>query len=188
MCYRGPDGRQRARTFTRRRDAEAYEDELNQQLRRGDWIDPRRGQVLLSSVWDEYERVGTGHLRATIRQNYRAAWRNIAPHFGTWPVNRIEHADVAEWVRKFSETKGPETVRAAHRVLCLVLDYAIQARRLTLNPLVASVCPPTAGLGTHPDRRGGPRPRRPTRQRRRPGAGHGLPRPALVGAGGAQGV
>ena len=132
--YRGPDGRQRARTFTRRRDAEAYEDELNQQLRRGDWIDPRRGQVLLSSVWDEYERVGTGHLRATTRQNYRAAWRNIAPHFGTWPVNRIEHADVAEWVRKLSETKGPETVRAAHRVLCLVLDYAIQARRLTLNP------------------------------------------------------
>ena len=36
--------------------------------------------------------------------------------------------------RKLSETKGPETVRAAHRVLCLVLDYAIQARRLTLNP------------------------------------------------------
>ena len=135
MCATAdPTGRQRARTFTRRRDAEAYEDELNQQLRRGDWIDPRRGQVLLSSVWDEYERVGTGHLRATTRQNYRAAWRNIAPHFGTWPVNRIEHADVAEWVRELSETKGPETVRAAHRVLCLVLDYAIQARRLTLNP------------------------------------------------------
>lgn len=132
--YRGPDRRQRSKTFTRRRDAEAYEDQLNQELRRGDWIDPRRGHVLLRTVWDEYERVGTAHLRATTRQNYRAAWRNIAPHFGQWPVNRIEHADVAEWVRALSEVKGPETVRAAYRVLCLVLDYAIQARRLTINP------------------------------------------------------
>jgi integrase len=49
-------------------------------------------------------------------------------------LSRIEHADVGEWVRKLSETKGPETVRTAHRVLCLVFDHAIQTRRLSINP------------------------------------------------------
>lgn len=132
--YRGPDRRQRSKTFARRRDAEAYEDQLHLQLRRGDWVDPRRGQVTLAILWEEYERVGTGHLRATTRQNYRAAWRNIGPYFGQGPVNRLEHADVAEWVQKLSEGKGADTVRQAHRVLCLVLDYGIQARRLTVNP------------------------------------------------------
>jgi integrase len=132
--YRGPDGRQRSKTFARRRDAEAYENQINQQLRSGDWLDPRRGKVTLKSVWEEYERVGTGHLRATTLQNYRFGWRNIEPHLGNWPVGRIEHADVAEWVQSLSTTKGPETVRQAHRVLCLVLDFAITTRRLRINP------------------------------------------------------
>jgi integrase len=70
----------------------------------------------------------------TTRQNYRSAWRNIAPSFAQWPVNRIEHADVADWVQQLSQVKGPETVRSAHRVLCLVLDYAIASRRLVVNP------------------------------------------------------
>ncbi|MDF2144660.1 site-specific integrase [Knoellia sp. p5-6-4] len=132
--YRGPDGRQRNKSFDRRRDAEAYEDQVSIQIRRGDWIDPRRGQVRLVDVWREYHDSGTQHLRETTRQNYRAGWRNIEPHFGDWRVNRIEHADVADWIQKLSEIKGPETVRQAHRVLCLVLDFAIQTRRLALNP------------------------------------------------------
>lgn len=85
-------------------------------------------------MWEEYDRVGTTHLRETTRQNYRSAWRNIAPGFAQWPVNRIEHADVADWVLQLSQVKGPETVRAAHRLLCLVLDYAIASRRLVVNP------------------------------------------------------
>ena len=132
--YRDPSGRQRSKAFTRRRDAEAYEDEINSRLRRGDWLDPRRGEVTLAAVWAEYERAGTGHLRATTRQNYRAAWRNIEPYLGRGAVNRIEQADVADWIESLSQQKGPETVRQAHRVLCLVIDYAIQTRRLSVNP------------------------------------------------------
>lgn len=73
------------------------------------------------------------HLRATTRQNYRMASRHFLNTFGSWPVAKIEHADVAEWVNELSETKGPETVRYAHRVLCLVLDYGMRTRRLGSN-------------------------------------------------------
>ncbi|GAB3062688.1 site-specific integrase [Intrasporangium mesophilum] len=132
--YRGPDGRQRSKTFARKRDAEAYEDQVKQQLRQGDWLDPRRGKVTLTSVWAEYERVGTSHLRATTLQNYRAAWRNIEPYLGNWQLSRMEHSDVADWILTLAQTKGPETVRQAHRVLCLVLDHAIRTRRLAVNP------------------------------------------------------
>jgi integrase len=132
--YRGPDGRERSKAFARRRDAEAFEDEINIQLRRGDWIDPRRSQVKLADVWREYHDTGTQHLRATTRQNYRAGWRNIEPYLGGWRLSKIEHADVAEWIADLSAAKGPETVRQAHRVLCLVFDFAIQTRRLRLNP------------------------------------------------------
>lgn len=134
LRYRGPDRRQRSRTFTRRRDAEDYEAQVGLEMRRGDWVDPRRGRIALQLMWEEYDRVGPTHLRETTRQNYRSAWRNIAPGFAQWPVNRIEHADVADWVQQLSPVKGPETVRSAHRVLCLVLDYASASRRLVVNP------------------------------------------------------
>lgn len=104
------------------------------EMRRGEWVDPRRGAVPLAVVWQEYESTGIAHLRVTTQANYRAAWRNIEPGFGSWPVNRIEHADVAAWVQQLGNDRGAETVRMAHRVLSLVLDYAAVTRRLSVNP------------------------------------------------------
>jgi integrase len=131
--YRTPDYRQRSATFDRKADAEAFEADLRGRLRRGDFVDPQRGKVTLARLWAEYQKGGMTHLRATTQQNYRMAFRHALDHFGTWPVARIEHADVAEWVTSLSQQKGPETVRYAHRVLCLVLDYGMRTRRLTVN-------------------------------------------------------
>lgn len=131
--YRTPDGRFRSRSFRRRADAVAYEQEMNAQKRRGDWVDPQRGRVTLAMVWEEYERSGMAHLRATTRSGYRYAWRHIEPQFGRWPVSKIEHADVAEWVVSLSESVGTDTVRKAHGVLCRVLDHACRTRRVPVN-------------------------------------------------------
>lgn len=131
--YYAPDGRERAKTFDRRVDAVAYEQEVSTQKRQGDWVDPRRGNVRLETVWDEYDRAGSGHLRATTRANYRRGWKHVAQQFAAWPVSKIEHADVADWVAELSKTKGPDTVRQAHRVLVQVLDHAMRTRRVPVN-------------------------------------------------------
>lgn len=131
--YYAPDGRERARTFDRRVDAVAYEQEVATRKRRGDWVDPRRGDVLLVTVWEEYDRSGSGHLRVTTRANYRRGWKHVDQQFGRWPVSKIEHADVADWVTELSKTKGPDTVRQAHRVLVQVLDHAMRTRRVPVN-------------------------------------------------------
>lgn len=131
--YYGPDGLQRSKSFERRMDAVAYEQEMATRKRRGDWVDPRRGNVHLARVWDEYERTGSGHLRVTTRANYRRGWKHVEKKFGKWPVSRIEHADVAEWVADMAKEKGPDTVRQAHRVLVQVLDHAMRTRRVPVN-------------------------------------------------------
>lgn len=114
-------------------DAVAYEQEMATRKRRGDWVDPRRGNVHLATVWDEYERTGSGHLRVTTRANYRRGWKHVEKQFGKWPVSRIEHADVAEWVADIAKEQGPDTVRQAHRVLVQVLDHAMRTRRVPVN-------------------------------------------------------
>lgn len=131
--YYAPDGSERAKTFHRRIDAVAYEQEVATRKRRGDWVDPRRGNALLSTVWDEYDRTGSGHLRVTTRANYRRGWKHVELRFGQWPVSRIEHADVADWVTDMASLKGPDTVRQAHRVLVQVLDHAMRTRRVPVN-------------------------------------------------------
>jgi len=131
--YYGPDGRQRSRSFRLRRDAEAYEARTQTERQRGDWIDPRRGKVTLADVWADYERTGMGHLRETTKAAYRNAWRHVGMAFGRWPVAKIEHADVADWVTEMGKRSGPDLVRYAHRVLCLVLDHAMRTRRVPVN-------------------------------------------------------
>ncbi len=91
------------------------------------------GKVLLWYVWEEYQQDGMGHLRATTAASYRNAWRHISEEFGSWQVAKIEHADVAAWVQKMAATSGPDLVRYCHRVLCLVLDHAMQSRRVPMN-------------------------------------------------------
>jgi len=131
--YRTPDQRQRSRTFDRRRDAEDFEAELRGRMRRGEFVDPQRGRMTLLSLWEEYERTSLTHLRKTTQQNYRVAMQHALKQFQQWPICKIEHGDVADWITSLSKTKGPETVRYAHRVLCLVLEYGVANRRLAHN-------------------------------------------------------
>ena len=131
--YYGPDLRERSRSFRLRRDAEAYDAKMRTERQRGDWIDPRRGRLTLADVWADYERTGMGHLRETTKAAYRNAWRHVDSTFGRWPVAKIEHADVADWVTTLSARSGPDLVRYSHRVLCLVLDHAMRTRRVPVN-------------------------------------------------------
>lgn len=131
--YYAPDLQPRNKSFARRADAVAYEQDIAMSKRRGDFVDPQRSKVLLSMVWDEYERTGSGHLRETTKSNYRRGWALVNDRFGGWPVGKIEHADVADWIADLAQVKGPDTVRLGHRVLCQVLDHAMRTRRVPIN-------------------------------------------------------
>jgi integrase len=101
---------------------------------RGDWIDPRRGKLSLNAMWELFV-AGQGHLELTTRANYRSAWgMRVQPQFGTWPINRIGHSDIAMWVQTM-QARGdkPDSIRYAHRVLSLLLDLAVRDRRLHRN-------------------------------------------------------
>lgn len=89
--------------------------------------------MTLLSLWQEYERTTLTHRRKTTQQNYRVAMQHALNQFQLWPIGKIEHGDVADWVASLSKTKGAETVRYAHRVLCLVLEHEVSTRRLPHN-------------------------------------------------------
>jgi hypothetical protein len=74
-----------------------------------------------------------GHLLETTKASYRNAWRHVDGTFRRWPVAKIEHADAADWITSTSARSGPDLVRYADRVLCLVLGHAMRTRRVPIN-------------------------------------------------------
>ncbi|OLT21408.1 hypothetical protein BJF81_02375 [Ornithinimicrobium sp. CNJ-824] len=59
----------------------------------------------------------------------------MLPRWGSVPLNRIGHEDVAAWVSELSVSGlSPATVRYVHRVLSLQLALAVKAGRIASNP------------------------------------------------------
>lgn len=133
--WRDPGGRQRKKNFARRIDAQRWLDQMRAEMHRGQYIDPVAGKVRVQDVAASWA-LGLGHLKESTAARYRGLLRtHVLPRFGTWPVAKVGHSDVRDWVHELSSAGlAPGTVRQAHRVLSLILDEAVQDERLARNP------------------------------------------------------
>jgi hypothetical protein len=52
--YRGPDGRERSKTFRRKVDAERFLATTEADKARGSWIDPARGRETMGVFWERW--------------------------------------------------------------------------------------------------------------------------------------
>jgi Phage integrase, N-terminal SAM-like domain len=133
------------RVFERKADAVAWEQDQRRRLRLGEWIDPRRGQVPLSTVAADWLRSRSSVKRRT-RESDAAAWRNyIQPRFGNWPVASITAAEVSAWVGSLvARGLAPSTATRALATLRSILAFAVADARVQHN-VAASVRKPTSG-------------------------------------------
>src|SRR5947209_14503472 len=92
--YRDAGGRMHSRTFGTKTAAGRWGREMETDLQRGDWIDPRRGRTTFGKWAAAY--LGTiVHLRAVTRGDYERQLRvHILPVFGERPVSGIERVDI----------------------------------------------------------------------------------------------
>jgi len=101
----------------------------------GEFIDPRRGQMLLkdyieSEWWPrrDYDNPTTEH---TVRGR---VWTHIVPHLGDYQLNAIKTKQLGEWLKTLKETAGSGTGNEAWRYLSAIFQSAIDDERLTRNP------------------------------------------------------
>jgi hypothetical protein len=94
--YRGPDGRERNRSFLRKIDAQRWLTEQRSRMTRGEWVDPAAGRVAFGQVADEW--LGTiHHLKPTTREGYRTVLRlRVLLTWRRVPLSRITHDGLTE--------------------------------------------------------------------------------------------
>lgn len=132
--YRGPDGRERAKHFDRKVDAERWLTEQRSKLNRGEWLDPGLSRLTLGE-WASQWLEGQAHLKPSTRDRYKRILEvQILPRWERVRLACITHADVVGWLACLSaDGYAPATVRQVHRVLSLMLGLAVRDGRLVRN-------------------------------------------------------
>lgn len=108
--------------------------ELEADIRRGDWIDPRSGQLTVGECWEKWQ--SGRRLERASRLRDESHWRcHVAPAWAKVQVGGILKPDVSAWVGRMETAGcGAATIEGSVGVLRALLDLAVDARLIRTNP------------------------------------------------------
>lgn len=134
--FRGPDRRERSKTFDTKRDALAWRGEQIASMRTGNWIDPTGASNSFSKcarVWVENKRAT--NLRPSTFQSYLEILNNrVAPKWGNYSLALISVDEINTWTRSLvEEGLSPSRINKCLLVVRQVLDVAVSSRLIGYN-------------------------------------------------------
>jgi hypothetical protein len=135
--YRTGDGRQHTapETFATKTEATRHLAQVETDLGRGQWSDPRLGRTTFSA-WAARWETTTVNLRANTRATYRnLLHRYLLPTFGPMRLADLDAMAVRAWLAKLQrDGVGASTRAKSYRLLSRILGTAIESGYLTRNP------------------------------------------------------
>jgi integrase len=132
--YRDSVGKEHARHFGRKIDAQQWLDTVTTAVQTGMYVDPGLGRITVGE-WAQKWIDGQAHLKPSTAERYRGILAvHVLPRWGTVRLADVAHSDVQSWVSTLGLSSAPATVRKTFRVLSLILALAVKDGRLARNP------------------------------------------------------
>lgn len=137
--YRGPDGRERSKSFELRRDAVAWVAKREAEVSAGDWLDPDGAAILIEDLAAAWAAQASTRGTRQIRQQVE---RNLGSLRGT-PIGRLSPPMIRTWVSELSEGRpwkpgcrglAPATVSSLSSQLRAMLRQAVEDQLIRRNP------------------------------------------------------
>ena len=140
--YRDPDGKEHARHFARKTDAEQWLGEKTASLVRGDYVDPNAGKVTFDVFAEQWLTSQT--FDSTTRAAVTSRLQNhILPTFAELELRAIRPSTVQTWLKGRQELLAPGTVKATLSILNAIMNAAVDDDMIVKNPCAGrSVRPP----------------------------------------------
>jgi integrase len=131
--WRGATGRQRSKAFRTKKEARAFLAQIEADLTRGSYVDPAAGRALfgdLATRWlaSRNDEITTAPRDASIMRTH------VVPRWGSWPLGKIDHLAVQEWVSELAGRLAPATVAQCFRLMNAVTKSAVRNRLIPFNP------------------------------------------------------
>ncbi|MBV9057673.1 MAG: site-specific integrase [Pseudonocardiales bacterium] len=137
--YRGPDGKEHAKHFARKVDAQRWLDEQTAAMVTGQYVDPRAGRVIFRQCAEQW-RITAPHGPAMRDKVQRTLNRHIYPTFGDLPVRAIRPSAVQSWVAGLPLAAASTKVTLGY--LSAVFRTAVRDRIIVSNPCDGISVPP----------------------------------------------
>ncbi len=127
--YRGPDHRERTRTFTRKVDAERFANDQESRKARSEWTDPAAGRESLAAFYERWrvDALAVGEPSPSTMAKYDGVWRlYVAPLLGRTPLAAITRENIRTLVastrRKGSAWQAGEALKLIRMLLNRAMD------------------------------------------------------------------
>ncbi|MGA8296570.1 MAG: tyrosine-type recombinase/integrase [Acidimicrobiales bacterium] len=148
--YRDPTGRQRSQTFPTKTAARRFLERVGADKQRGDYLDPTLGRTRFDD-WAAEWLASNAHLKPRTLVDYESMLRvHVLPAFKGRPVGNVDQALVRRFIADLSAGgAAPGTVRAARKILRLVLATAVSDGALRANPCDGVRLPRSAKAEMH---------------------------------------
>lgn len=129
--YVDEDGREHAKSFAKKVDAQRWLDGFTAAVVTGQYVDPRAGQITFRDYAEAWRKmqVQRPSSRAHVETMLR---RHTYPTFGDRPLSSIMPSDVQAWIKSLE--LAPATVGVIHGIVSTIMKSAIRDRRIVANP------------------------------------------------------
>ncbi|TQN44419.1 site-specific recombinase XerD [Blastococcus colisei] len=138
--YRDENGKEHARHFKRKVDAQRWLDEQTAALVRGDWVDPKRGRSTFRAYVETW--LPAQPLRDSSRRAYDSYLRNhLLPAFGDKRLSAVTRTQVLAFRRGLEAKLSPTTSRQMMALLAGIFADAVEDGFLAKSPCRDTVPP-----------------------------------------------
>lgn len=131
--YRDETGREHARHFDRKVDAQRWLDEQTSALVTGTHVDPNAGKTTVRTYAAQWEQQQLSR-DATARIIDNALRLHILPTLGDKPLKAVRRSDVQALVKSLTGSLSPGTVRNIHSVAARLFASAVDDRLIASSP------------------------------------------------------
>lgn len=133
--YRDSRGQLHAKVFANKTAARRWGAEMESDIRRGEWVDPKLARTTFGAWAAEYLATIV-HLRTVTRSDYEGALRHhILPVFADQPVAQIEQVDVRRFMaERQAGGLAPKSLQKIRLVFRQVLELARGSGAIKTNP------------------------------------------------------
>ena len=143
--WREAHGKVRTRSFTSKREANAFDAEIRARKFKGDAL-PRPGRDTLATAYDDWFRLRGATLATTTQRTYKAAWdAHVRGRFDHHRLNELV-ADPQLFEELIADMRergvGPAAQRKVLVVMSAVLTAAVEWKKIATNPVWRMRKPP----------------------------------------------
>jgi integrase len=138
--FRDASGKEHARHFKRKVDAQRWLDEMTAAMVTGQYVDPAAGRVTFRDYAERW-RATQVHRPTTAAHVETMLRRHVYPSLGDKRLGSVLPSDIQSLVKQLSLDLAPATVGVVHRILAGIFKAAVRDRRIVASPCEGTKLP-----------------------------------------------